>query len=154
MFLCIDIDDFEKKNLLINNKVRNNIITNSFFYRLYYSNDNFISNGIVIHFCLNDIFIEKYFNKTKITFNKLNNSNIIKKINNLESELLSSLNINKEQKFLLREQLENGFIKLVHDKIDNKPKNIHLVIKISGIWESKTEYGLTFRCIKVNQKYN
>ena len=147
MFLCLNIDDFEKKHLLINNKVRNNIITNSYFYRLYYSNNNFISNGIVIYFYLNDISVEKYFNKTKINFMKHNNLSIIKKINSLESELLSSLDINKEQKFLLREQLENGFIKLVNDKIDFKEKNIQLVIKISGIWESKKEYGLTFRCI-------
>ena len=79
MFLCIHLDDFKKENILINNKIRNNIITNSYFYRLYYSNNNFISNGIVLCFNLVDIQIEKYFNKNKLIFNKLANSNIIKK---------------------------------------------------------------------------
>ena len=80
MFLCINLDDFDKENLLINNKIRNNIITNSYFYRLYYSNENFISNGIVLSFNLNDIHIEKYFNKNKLTFNKSLNAKVIKKI--------------------------------------------------------------------------
>ena len=35
-------------------------------------------------------------------------------------------------------------------------QNAHcnIIIKISGIWESTTEYGLTFRCIKTEKKYN
>ena len=95
MFLCINLDDFKKENLLINNKIRNNIITNSYFYRLYYSNEDFISNGIVLCFNLKDVQVEKYFNKNKITFNKTINTNIIKKINNIEMDLLTSLALGK-----------------------------------------------------------
>jgi len=158
MFLCINLDDFQKNNLLINNKIRNNIITNSYFYRLYYSDNDFISNGIVICFNLNNIKMEKYFNKTKIMFNINNNLANINKLNTIEQELLSSLNIenkeNKRKKCLIKEQLEHGFIKLINDKLDFKEKNVQLVIKISGLWESKNEYGLTFRCMKVTNKYN
>lgn len=157
MFLCIQLDDFKENNILLNNKIRNNIITNSYFYRLYYSNNDFISNGVVICFSLNDIKVEKYYNKTKLLFNKNTNINIIKKLNKLELQLLSALdneNDNKEKKFLIKEQLDNGFIKIVDNKLNIKEKNINIVIKISGLWETKNEYGLTFRCIKVSKKYN
>lgn len=155
MFLCIHLDDFKKENILINNKIRNNIITNSYFYRLYYSNNNFISNGIVLCFNLMDIQVEKYFNKNKLIFNKSLNSNIIKKINKIELDLLSSLNIEKkEMKCLIGEQLINGYIKIINEYLEKTNKNVTLIIKISGLWESKTDYGLTFRCMKAKKKYN
>ena len=157
MFLCVGVDDFNSEKILINNKTRNNIITNSFFYRLYYSDNDFISNGVVIVFQLNDISFEKYFNKNKLIFNSKQNLNIVEKLNNIEDELLQSLKIeNKSRKNLIKEQLDNGFLKIINEKYNilKKQDKSKIIIKISGIWESKTEYGLTFRCIKTTNQYN
>jgi hypothetical protein len=157
MFLCVNLDDFNSEKLLINNKIRNNIITNSFFYRLYYSDNEFISNGVVIVFKLYDVSFEKYFNKNKLIFNDKKNISNIQKLNLLENELLSALKLeNKEKKYLIKEQLDNHILKIINDR-NNTLKNIdncNIIIKISGIWESKTEYGLTFRCIKTEKQYN
>jgi len=157
MFLCVNLNDFNSEKLLINNKIRNNIITNSFFYRLYYSDNEFISNGVVIVFKLYDVSFEKYFNKNKLIFNDKKNIFNIQKLNLLENELLSALKLeNKEKKYLIKEQLDNHFLKIINDR-NNTLKNIdncNIIIKISGIWESKTEYGLTFRCIKTEKQYN
>tara|TARA_X000000368_G_scaffold403856_1_gene379262 strand:+ start:2375 stop:2848 length:474 start_codon:yes stop_codon:yes gene_type:complete len=157
MFLCVNLNDFNSEKLLINNKIRNNIITNSFFYRLYYSDNEFISNGVVIVFKLYDVSFEKYFNKNKLIFNDKKNISNIQKLNLLENELLSALKLeNKEKKYLIKEQLDNHFLKIINDR-NNTLKNIdncNIIIKISGIWESKTEYGLTFRCIKTEKQYN
>ena len=157
MFLCVNLKDFEKQKLLINNKIRNNIINNSYFYRLYYSDEEFISNGVVIVFNLQDIKFEKYFNKNKINFNEKKNSFIVKKLNELENDILSSLVDveKKEKKFLLKEQLDNNYIKIIDENNIQKKQNVcNIIIKISGIWESKNEYGLTFRCIKAEKKMN
>tara|TARA_B100001093_G_scaffold517777_1_gene600368 strand:+ start:1016 stop:1489 length:474 start_codon:yes stop_codon:yes gene_type:complete len=157
MFLCVNLKDFEKQKLLINNKIRNNIINNSYFYRLYYSDEEFISNGVVIVFNLQDIKFEKYFNKNKINFNEKKNSFIVKKLNELENDILSSLVDveKKEKKFLLKEQLDNNYIKIIDENNIQKKQNVcNIIIKISGIWESKSEYGLTFRCIKAEKKMN
>ena len=78
-------------------------------------------------------------------------------MNLLENELLSALNLeNKEKKCLIKEQLDNHFLKIINDRnnILKKIDNCNIIIKISGIWESKTEYGLTFRCIKTEKQYN
>ena len=157
MFLCVNLKDFEKDKLLINNKIRNNIINNSYFYRLYYSDNDFISNGVVIVFNLQDIQFEKYFNKNKINFNDKKNSFIVKKLNELENDILSSLVDveKKEKKLLLKEQLDNNYIKIIDENnIQKKQDLCNIIIKISGIWESKSEYGLTFRCIKAEKKMN
>ena len=45
MNIAIKIKDFDIKNLIISEKCKNNVMTNSFFYRFYYSDDSFISNG-------------------------------------------------------------------------------------------------------------
>ena len=157
MFLCVNLNDFNSEKLLINNKIRNNIITNSFFWRLYYSDDEFISNGVVIVFNLKDVTFEKYFNKNKLNFNEKKNISVVEKLNILENELLNALGLeNKEKKCLIKEQLDQHFLKIINEK-NNPIKSISscdIIIKISGIWESKTEYGLTFRCIKTEKKYN
>lgn len=156
MFLCIHVNNFNKKHILINNKIRNNIITDSYFYRLYYSNENFISNGIVIHFPFKDISIEKYFNKKKIIFCPKKNKNIIDKLINFEEQILNSLNIEekKQKKFLLKEQLLNHYLKIFNERSIDIQKDCEIILKISGIWESVNEYGLTFRCIKSEKKIN
>ena len=157
MFLCVNLNDFNSEKLLINNKIRNNIITNSYFYRLYYSDDEFISNGIVIVFKLYDVSLEKYFNKNKLIFNSRKNIENIQKLNKLEEELLNALNLeNKEKKCLIKEQLDNNFLKIINERNNVLKKNdvCNIIIKISGIWESKTDYGLTFRCIKTEKQYN
>jgi hypothetical protein len=157
MFLCVDLDDFNSEKILINNKIKNNIITNSFFYRLYYSDDEFISNGIVIVFKLYDVSFEKYFNKNKLIFgNNQKNIENVNKLNILEDKLLKSLNLDKEKKCLIKEQLDNHFLKIINERNNQLKINkcCNIIIKISGIWESKTEYGLTFRCIKTEKQYN
>lgn len=156
MFLCVDLDDFDSEKILINNKIKNNIITNSFFYRLYYSDNDFISNGIVIVFTLYDVTFEKYFNKNKLIFNNKKNIENINKLNLLEENLLNALKIDKQKKCLVKEQIDNNFLKIINDRNNVLKQNAHcnIIIKISGIWESTTEYGLTFRCIKTEKKYN
>lgn len=157
MFLCVDLDDFDSEKLLINNKIKNNIITNSFFYRLYYSDNEFISNGIVIVFKLYDVTFEKYFNKNKLIFgNNKKNIDNVNKLNMLEENLLDALNLDKAKKSLIKEQLDHNFLKIINERNNQLKKNncCNIIIKISGIWESKTEYGLTFRCIKTEKQYN
>ena len=57
---------------------------------------------------------------------------------------------NKTKKYSLKEQLDNGFIKIILSNNYNKDiKNIEAILKISGFWETETEYGITFRCTKI-----
>ena len=156
MFLCVDLNDFDSEKILINNKIKNNIITNSFFYRLYYSDNDFISNDLVIVFTLYDVTFEKYFNKNNLIYNNKKNIENINKLNLLKENLLNALKIDKVKKCLVKEQIDNNFLKIINDRNNVLKQNAHcnIIIKISGIWESKTEYGLTFRCIKTEKKYN
>lgn len=150
MLLCFKDDNFNEKNVIVNDKINNNIMHNSFFYRIYYSTPYCVFNGISFNFCLNNISIEKYFQKLKILFNNNENAKTINNILKIESKLLDILNIkNKTKKYSLKEQLNNNYIKIILNNYTKDIKNMEAILKISGFWETDTEYGITFRCTKI-----
>ena len=52
-------------------------------------------------------------------------------------------------KFLINDQLTVGTIKLFEPR---KDKN-SFILKISGIWETDTHYGLTYKFLTAGQEY-
>ena len=151
MHLTINTNQFDTHNVMISDKTKNNIMSNSDFYRIYYSNENFTLSGVCIFFSLNNIVIEKYFNKIKCNFEEssINKTNV-QKIKNIEKMILEKYDdINNNKVFRIDEQLSNKFLKLFDENILNigKYDTINFQLKISGIWsQSETnEYGLTFR---------
>jgi len=151
MLLCLKQQQFNKDFIIINNKIKNNVINNSYFHRIYYSNESLILNGLAIEFTLKNITIEKHFNKIKINFKKKDNITTIDHLLSVETDLMNILNISNKQKLLLKEQLDNDFIKVVNNNKDIFNKNeVKLILKISGFWESNYDYGITFRCLTVD----
>ena len=148
--LCLYPNQFNNHNIIIQRKMKNNIIDDSFFYRLIYSDEYFSSNGLYILFNFTNVKIENYYNKIKCTFdNNKNNNNNINNIKNIEQTILSNF-INEENKILsnkLEEQLKNYNFKLFEYKNTNKKyhTNINIVLKISGIWSTMNEIGITFK---------
>ena len=151
MHLTIDTNQFDVHNVMISDKTKNNIMSNSDFYRIYFSNDYFTLNGISISFTLYNLNVEKYFNKIKCNFEEsVINRKEVDSIKNIERNILEKYNdINEKKIFRIDEQLSNHFLKLFDEnklKVGNH-NSIQFQLKISGIWsQSQTnEYGLTFR---------
>jgi hypothetical protein len=152
MFLSINHANFIKHNIMISDKVKNNVMIGSDFHRIIFSDEFCSTNGTFINFTLKNVTIEKYFNKMKCMFElSPNNSNIINNIKNIEKEILQKFQ-NRHKKIMtyrIQEQLSNGFIKLYgNDHISyGKKKETHFLLKVSGIWVSNktNEIGLTFR---------
>jgi len=99
-------------------------------------------------FSLDDIQLESYFNKIKCTFDKSKNIPIINLIKTIERNILAIAP--KEQKtpiYRIEEQLSQGFIKIFSDEEYKKSnfKQIHVLLKISGVWTDTHSYGITFR---------
>jgi len=151
MLLCLRDNDFNKNNVLINNRIKNNVINNSYFHRIYYSDDTFILNGITIEFTLKNIKVEKHFNKIKINFNNKDNIYTIENLLSIEEDLMDMFHYGKKKKLLLREQIGNNYIKINNNnKIFKQRTEINLILKISGFWESTHDYGITFRCLNID----
>lgn len=149
MFLIIQPKDFNKNYLMLSDKTKNNIMSDGFFYRLYYSDEFGTSKGLFLGFDLHQVSIEKYFNKLKCGFNTSVNSNIIGFIKAIEKSILAIMpeSAGKRPTYRIEEQLHNGFIKIFHNNqtAPHKSSSVRLLLKISGIWTSSKEYGVTFR---------
>jgi hypothetical protein len=118
------------------------------FIRILYSTPIFILNGIYLSISINQISVEKYFNKYKCSFDISSHLIIINKIRNIEDGILRKINIKgKVPQYKIFEQIKNGNIKIFSDNIE-KINNMFL-LKIAGIWETEHNYGLTYKFIKV-----
>jgi hypothetical protein len=89
-----------------------------------------------------------YYNKFKCIFNPNTHIDIIEQLKNIETQLLIKSEIrNKIPQYKINEQLKNGIIKIFYE-LENKP-NTSFILKISGIWETQYNYGLTYKFIAV-----
>ena len=149
MNLVKNIEQYDENSIFFCEPIKNNIMNDGNFIRILYSNRNLVLNGIYIHLLFNDLTIEKHYNKYKCIFNTNNYKKIITDIKTIEENILTKINIiNKTPQFKIYEQLNNGNIKIFCDSV---PKNnSSFILKISGIWETSDQYGLTYKFTKIN----
>jgi hypothetical protein len=76
---------------------------------------------------------------------------LIEKIKSIEETILKKMEYvfyNKFPQCKIYEQFKNGFIKIFQE-VPNK-SNISFILKISGVWEINSSFGLTYKFIKLN----
>jgi len=156
MFLIIQPNDFNNHYLMLSEETKNNIITDCWFYRLYYSDEHGTSKGLFLGFELKNVTVDKYFNKLKCMFDQQPNANIIGFIKAVEKSIIDIMpeKFNKKPTYRIEEQLQNNFLKIFYNNQQDMPKNydsVKLLLKISGIWTSTKEYGVTFRFFFIRQ---
>lgn len=127
--------------------ITNNIMDNGNFIRIIYSTPFFTLNGIYIDIPISHYSIEKFYNKYKCIFDIQTHAQMIRKIVAIEAAILDKLAIrNKQATLKISEQLQMGCIKVFSEKQTDSESRI--VLKLSGIWETDTAYGLTFKFIR------
>ena len=144
------IEQYDESNIYFCEPIKNNVMNDGMFIRILYSTPLFVINGINLFIALNDIITEKYYNKYKCCFNPLNHKEMIDNVKQIEENLLKNVNIkNKIPQFKIHEQIKNGNIKIFSENIEKINNNLFM-LKISGIWETDTHYGLTYKFSKIN----
>ena len=141
------IEQYNEDGVYFCDPIKNNIMTEGNFIRILYSTPIFILNGVYLSISINQLTIEKYFNKYKCSFDVQSHSTIIDKIRTIEEGILRKINIkNKIPQCKIFEQVRNGNIKIFSDNIEKN--NNTFLLKIAGIWETECNYGLTYKFIK------
>ena len=149
-----NIENIDTNHIIICDPIKNSVMQYSNFYKIVYSNELISLNGLYILFNLHNI----NQNKEKILFNYSDNKTHIDKISEIENYILNLIYSNKNKIYKISELLNNGFIKYCYNDSsinninynnNNKYSNKSLILKISGLWETKENIGVTFKIILV-----
>lgn len=148
-----NIENINTNHIIICDPIKNSVMQYSNFYKIVYSNELISLNGLYILFKLHNI----NQNKEKILFYYSDNKTHIDKISDIENYILNLIYSNKNKVYKISELLNNGFIKYCYNDSsinninynNNKYSNKSLILKISGLWETKENIGVTFKIILV-----
>ena len=88
MILSIPISNFNESHLYFSDVIKNIVISDSTFIRLYYSTKHLTTNGVFISFPLNVSSFEKAYNKIKCIFKTKLNQNVITALINIEKDIM------------------------------------------------------------------
>jgi hypothetical protein len=143
------IDQYENKYIFFCEPIKNNIMTEGNFIRILYSTPSVLLNGIYLFVTISDFTCEKYYNKYRCIFNVNTHKDQVLKLKEIEENILQKINIQaKIPQMKIYEQLKNGNVKVFND-VSNKSSS-SFILKISGIWETQFNYGLTYKFMKTN----
>lgn len=150
--IVIDSNKFDINYLYFLQKVKNNVKQNSHFSRLIYSNEYFSLKNLYIPFTLENIQYKDQYLKTNILFNEAENQQNLIQIYNIENEILtkyiSDIDEDLDPNFGIYNQCKLNFIKIFKNNIVLPEKNkITIYIKISGIWQTGHNIGLTYKFV-------
>jgi len=164
MNILLDLKHFSLYNIF-NCDTKDNIIMEGKFTKLLYSNELFTMNGIYFSFPIENIAIEKVGTKNIIRFHAYSQVNlpIVQEFAKIEYRILEHYKyMNKCVRKIsntLSKQLYSGSMKIYNDlhsfkNYDNNNNNnnrttdvniVEFFLKISGIWETENEIGLTYK---------
>ena len=123
MNIIFDYKTFNIDNIFLYDPIKNNIIDNSNFVRIIYSDYNLILNGIYLQ-----INLDKQCDST----------NIYDELETIENSILNKYNVTIEKMNRIKVQYLYILKYIKHKKI---------ILKISGIWENNNKIGLTYKFI-------
>lgn len=149
MNLVMNIDDFKIEHTFFGSPVKNIVIDgSSSFIKLIYSNTLTTLACIYIQIPIHILRIERYFNKVKYLFDPetFHNKKIIEKIYSIENAILEKMAIDKKPILHLYDKLSRGVISMSDEHSYGIQKRC-LFLKISGIWETEYNYGVTFKFV-------
>jgi hypothetical protein len=153
MNIVKNIEQYKLDNIYFCEPIKNNVMTGGNFIRILFSTANLILNGILLNIHIDNVFIEKYYNKYKCSFDVNNYKELINNLRTIEYEILNKYNVmmrpdkNKFPQYKIYDQIKNGNFKIFSENID-KLNNVFL-LKISGIWETETYFGLTYKFVRL-----
>ena len=131
---------------------KTNIIMDGNFTKMVYSNAIFSTTAVFLSFPLRYSNILMLPNKYMLTFEIESNKEIIQRFIQIERDIIENYkqfyNIEKTSSYNLKNQLLKGIIKFYKESREHPIKSPNYYMKISGIWETSFELGITYKIIE------
>jgi hypothetical protein len=162
MIITLDLPKFTLTNLFFLD-TKKNMIMDGNFTKLLYSNEWFVMNGLYLLFPIENNSCEKLMNKTQIKFNPYSQTNqlVVQEFARVERKILEyykqTRGANKKISNLLHKQMASGIMKTSREfpnqNYSTEVEKFLYVVKISGVWETREEMGLTYKLFEVHDNY-
>jgi hypothetical protein len=160
--ISLPLEEFDIHSISFGYRIKNNVIENNYFYNITYSNVDFNMINIFLHFHIYDYTIEQSKSEDKeikrffFKFNEKDTLNqyTVEYLKMMEELILKQAQVNKTPICKLYKQFQKGYfnvfrtehkylhMKMIQPKAD---ENIIVYVKLTGIWENETEYGLVYK---------
>lgn len=125
MNILLNLKQINADYIFFGEPIKNSIIENANFTRLIYSDSDMCLNGLHIYF----------------DTNLINQREMIDLLIELEKIILFKIDIlNKTSQYKIKD-----YFKWINSKIYEDYKKY--ILKISGIWETNEDYGITFKIL-------
>ena len=144
MNIIFNHNDFDISKVYFITPIKNRLLSNSSFYKLFYTPPLFILNTLYIKLDLKPLFTKQLDSKICVSFNVDKNKFMVSKVRDIETMILNRLPLNKTKTLNCSNQLLKGCL-YVNNVYKNVTKVNSLYVKISGIWESEKEYVLSYK---------
>lgn len=143
MNLIKRLDQYREENIYFLKPIKNVVMNEGMFIRIVDSNEGFVLNGIYLELEIHCHAMERHYNKCKCMFDPHSHKALIDKIRDMERGLLKKYPlVGKIPQPKIAEQLQEGHLKIFAEGAGSSSR---FLLKIAGIWETETEYGLTFK---------
>jgi hypothetical protein len=151
MILLLQLNQFMLSNIAFLEK-KVNMIMDGFFVKLSYSDESMIMNGIFIELPIITSIpsVHTFQPKNILQFDPIVNKEWIHKLSIIEKQIIQYYIFffgisNKTSVYSLKQLLQNGSIKYYKD---HATTGSTYYIKISGVWETPNEIGVTYKIIE------
>jgi len=151
MNVALDMNEFNINNVFYQKPINNTVMEDSNFIRILYSDELITINGIFVKINLKIESIDAYYNKYRCVYQENFNREVINYIKNLESIILHNYKSSKKPSYKIKDQLDTMSIKIFNETNVRKIPS-EFILKISGLWETSTEYGITYKFTNINRQ--
>ena len=132
----MDIDDINNKDVAFYKPIQNKIAHYKNFYKILYNIEMFTLNTLIIKVDVKDLQVNKENNIYKVSFTI--DPIFLEKLKLFETNLLDNFN------HITNKKVMYSFNKFINKLIYNTTvPTTNIVLRISGIWESDTQIGIT-----------
>lgn len=151
MNIAIPLTSYNPNNIFLCDTVKNTVMDNSTFTRVLFSNSFVTLVGLHFQLCIKGTRDDFYFQKVRTIFKVEENEEMINIVEKIENNLLSMIRCGKRRITKLSDQLRNGVLRsATHACWDSTGP--FFVLKITGIWETEREYGITYKVTDANRR--
>jgi len=153
--LALNLDNYDAKYFYYL-EPKTNLIMTGIFTKIIYTEPYYTINDIFYYFPIYYTHIESHNDSYIVIIDKLHPQNevILDKIYKLETEILcnyaSFMSCRKMSSMSIYNKLLSGSFRIAvtNNEYNNVNTKKHFLLKISGIWENETQFGITSKLIE------